>query len=93
MHRSHRYGSATAIKAARITPKTLNNWLSRDPPAVYLNEAERREVGERKRFCFSEKRILQIALTAELVTLGVQPRRASFAAMMFTDTDMLIGLD
>ncbi|SFU86595.1 MULTISPECIES: hypothetical protein [unclassified Methylobacterium] len=82
---ANRYGSAIACAAARLDRKTFNNWLSRKPAVILLSDEERREAGERKRFSFDERRIVQIALTAELVALGVQPRRAAMCAVCFTD--------
>lgn len=83
--RSLRYGSAVTCTAAGIDKKTLNNWLSRQPAVVLLTDKERREAGERNRFSFDRNRVVQIALTAELVRLGVQPRRAAMCAAVFTD--------
>jgi len=78
-----RYGGAAACYATLIDRKTLDNWLER--AAVLLSIDDRREAGERKRVTFTFERIVQIALTAELVKLGVQPRRAGLAASAFTD--------
>lgn len=80
-----RYGSAAVCAAARIDAKTINNWLSRKPSVVLLSDDERREAGERKRFSFDFRRVMQIALTAELVALGFLPRRAAECAAKFTD--------
>jgi len=81
-----RYGSAIACAAAGIDRKTMSNWLSRTPAVILLTEAERREAGERKRFDFDVRRIVQIALTADLVSLNMQPRRAAMCAAAFTDS-------
>jgi hypothetical protein len=78
-----RYGGAAACYATLIDRKTLDNWIERE--AVLLSDDDRREAGERKRYTFLFDRIVQIALAAELVKLGVQPRRASLAAAAFTD--------
>src|SRR4051812_9122842 len=90
-----RYGGAAACYATLIeekTPdreekaldrKTLDNWIERG--AVLLSDDDRREAGERKRYTFTFDRTVQIAVTAELVKLGVQPRRAGLAASAFTD--------
>src|SRR5918995_2160011 len=79
------FSSAEACGAAGIDAKTLKNWVSRQPQVVLLSDDERRKAGERKRFLFSFNRIVQIALTAELVGLGVQPRRGAVLAAAFTD--------
>ncbi|CAA2138748.1 hypothetical protein [Methylobacterium bullatum] len=82
---SARFGSSITCYAAGIDRKTLNNWLSRQPAVVLLTDEERREAGERNRFSFDRNRVVQIALTAELVRLGVQPRRSAMCAATFTD--------
>jgi hypothetical protein len=79
------FPSDLACEAAGIDADTLKNWISRKPPAVFVGENERVEAGEKSVFRFSFRRVLQIAIVAELVVLGFQPREAAWHAAQFTD--------
>ncbi len=79
------YTSRQACEAAGIDSATLKNWVSRKPPAVLLTAAERVKFSQRSRFEFSYQRVMQIAITAELVRLGFQPRHAGILAAGYTD--------
>lgn len=82
------FGSADALRAAGIDSSTLKNWISRgDGTLIGLD----RKIGERKAngpgnsHKMSFRRIMQIALTARLVVLGIKPNIAAYWALCFTD--------
>jgi hypothetical protein len=81
----NRYTSAQACEAAGISTVTLKNWIGRHAPAILLTKAERENVGKGRPLLLSFNRIMQIALVAELVGLGFQPRPAAMAAVAYTD--------
>ena len=79
------FPSSAACAAARIDLATLKNWAVRKPSAILLTEAERGGPGRARRFAFSFRRVMQIAITADLVKLGFAPRRAVVVAAGFTE--------
>lgn len=82
-----RYTSAQVCAAVGISESTLKNWVSRKPQVVLMTSEERERAGRGVPLLFSFQRVMQIAITAELVALGLQPRPAALAAAAFTDTD------
>jgi hypothetical protein len=85
------YPSAQAVAAAGIEMATLKNWLSREPAVLLLHKSERVGTGASTRFQFSFRRIMQIAIIAELVRLGFAPRHAGTLAASFTDIGEAYG--
>jgi hypothetical protein len=81
------FASDLACEAARIDLATLKNWASRKPSAVFIADNERVSVGERTSFLFTLRRVLQLAITAELVGLGISPRNGALLAGFFTDIE------
>ena len=81
------FPSDIACEAARIDLATLKNWISRKPPAVFVADKERVQSGERAFFRFTLRRVLQIAIVAELVALGVGPSDAAWMAAKFSDSE------
>jgi hypothetical protein len=79
------FSSDLACKAAGVDMATLKNWISRKPPAVHIGAEERTTAGTRAHYNFNLRRILQLAITAQLVQLGLAPREASMHALQFTD--------
>jgi hypothetical protein len=79
--------SADACKAAGIEMSTLKNWVSRNPPVLLLSAKERVAIGDRSEFKFSLARVLQLAITAALVEIGLSPRHAGSMAVAFTDIE------
>jgi hypothetical protein len=89
--------TADACKAAGIEQSTLKNWIVRSPPAILISEEDRASIGaagpshERmaggsgRSHLFTFRRVMQIALCAELVRLGFPPRKAGLIAAGFTD--------
>jgi len=72
--------------AVGISAQTLTNWISRDPPAVFLTDEDRKGKAGRGHL-LTFQRVMQVALTAELMKFGMGPRRAGTLAATFTDTD------
>jgi hypothetical protein len=82
------FPSDLACEAAQIDLATLKNWASRKPSAVLIGDEERVASGEQRSvFRFTLRRVLQLAITAELVKLGLAPREASLHAAQFTDME------
>ncbi len=82
---SHRFNSTQACLGAGIEMATLKNWISRDPPAILIGPEDKKAFGTREFFRFSFRRVMQIALTAELVGYGFSPRHAGTLAAGYTD--------
>jgi len=74
--------SADLCAAANIDAATLKNWTSREPYALRLREDDRRAVGGRPHL-FTYRTVLQAAICAEFVILGLPPRRAGEFAKLF----------
>lgn len=74
-----------ACAAAGIKPATLRDWLSREPAIILLRRTDRHAAGLDCGPFLTLRRVLQIALTAELKRLGVMAQRAANLAAMFTD--------
>lgn len=74
-----------ACKAAGIDNATLKNWIHPDRRAILMSEDDRRAMGSGRAHLFTFRRVMQIALTAELVQLGFPPRKAGIMAAGFTD--------
>lgn len=82
------FSSDLACEAAQIKPSTLKNWISRTPSAVLVGDEERVPTGQqRASYRFTLRRVLQLAITAELVRLNIPPREASLFAAQFTDLE------
>lgn len=80
------FSSDLACEAAQIKSATLKNWISRTPSAVLVGDEERIPAGQqRASYRFTLRRVLQLAITAELVRLNIPPREASLFAAGFTD--------
>lgn len=80
------YSTQEATEAAGVGLATLRNWLSRKPQVVLMTEEERENVGHGHPILLSRDRVVQIAITARLVALGWQPRAATEAAIVFSDS-------
>ena len=82
-------------RAVGIEQSTLKNWITRG--AILMSDDDRKRFGvdgpshERlasgsgRSHLFTLRRVVQIALTAELVALGLPPLRAAMLALGFTD--------
>lgn len=77
--------SADLCKAGGIDAATLKNWIAREPPAIHLSDHDRRAFGSGRPHLFTYRRVLLAAICAELVALGLPPRRAGSLARNFTD--------
>jgi hypothetical protein len=75
--------SADLCKAANIDAPTFKNWISREPFAIRLTEDDRRAVGTGRPHLFTFRTVLQVAICAEFVRLGLPPRRAGSFAELF----------
>lgn len=75
--------SADLCMAANIDAATLKNWTSREPYALRLREDDRRADGAGRPHLFTYRTVLQAAISAEFVILGLPPRRAGAFAELF----------
>jgi hypothetical protein len=75
--------SADLCNAANIDAATLKNWISREPCALRLRDEDRRAIGAGRPHLFTYRTVLQAAICAEFVTLGLPPRRAGSLAELF----------
>ena len=80
------YSTAEAAHAAGVTVNVLKNWVSRQPQVILLLAEEREHFGHGHPILYSRDRVMQIAVTARLVSLGWQPRAATEAAILFSDS-------
>lgn len=63
----------------------LKAWLSRDPVVVPLGPYDQEARGKGSARLFTLRRVLAVAITAELVRLGIAPSRAGELATTFMD--------
>ena len=80
-----RFLSADVCRAAGITPETLKNWVSRKPHIVLLKGDDLPGGARGAPNLYSVNRVLQLAIMAEMVRFGWDPRPAAWAAVHFTD--------
>jgi hypothetical protein len=71
--------------AAGIDGTTFKNWCRSEPRAVMMGERDRAAGGSGGRHLFTLRRVLQVAIAAEFVGAGLQPRLAGMAAFACTD--------
>lgn len=81
------YDASAVCRAAGITHETLKNWVSRKPPLVLLGSKDHAAASRGVPNLYSLHRVLQIAIMADLVRLGWEPRLAAQAAVRFSDTN------
>jgi hypothetical protein len=75
--------SAELCAAANIDAATLKNWISREPYSLRLSEDDRRAIGTGRSHLFTFRTVMQAAICAEFVMLGLPPRRAGAFAELF----------
>jgi hypothetical protein len=80
-----RFTTADACSAAAIGPITLKDWLGCEPAIILLRKNDRPATGIGHEPLLTLRRVYQIALTAELMRLGVAAQRAGNLAALFTD--------
>jgi hypothetical protein len=86
------FGLSDAARAAGVTTATLKNWLYAGrigrcikKPAVVLGAFDRGSRGTGNPRLLSMRTVIQIAVIAELVAMGIEPSKAGPAAAKFTD--------
>jgi hypothetical protein len=80
-----RFTISDASAAAGIGPATLKSWLSREPAIILLRKSDQPAIDLGDGHLLTLRRVFQIALTAELMRLGVAAQRAGNLAALFTD--------
>lgn len=86
------YPTGVAAKATGTPRTTLQRYLQRSHITLQPCDVPSRGCGENRGY--SQRRIIQIALTTELTRLGIGPSRAAKAAFEFSDkgsTDRPVG--
>lgn len=74
-----------AAYAAGVSANLLKAWLSREPLVIKLGEHDQMALGKGSARVLTLRRVIQIALTAELVRLAVAPQRAGKLSFIITD--------
>jgi hypothetical protein len=80
-----RYVLGDAAAAAGISTSLLKAWITRDPIVVPLGVYDQVGRGKGTPRLFTLRRVISIAVTAELVALGINPSRAGNLAFGYTD--------
>jgi hypothetical protein len=91
-----RYLAGDVAAAAEVAPGTLKAWLTREPRVVPLGPYDQKARGKGTPRLFTLRRVYAIAMTSELISLGLMPSRAGVLSFLFTDmhaedADKLIG--
>jgi hypothetical protein len=74
--------------AAGMSETVLKAWLSRDPKVIPLGPYDKPARGKGSAREFTLRRIISVALVAELVRLGISPGRAGPWAHALTDLNL-----
>jgi len=74
-----------AAAAADLTPGLIKVWVSRGIIRLGFYDREGRGAGSRHQFTL--RRVICIAMTAELVALGISPAKAGELALNYTDVE------
>jgi hypothetical protein len=80
-----RYVLGDAAAAAGISTSLLKAWITREPIVVPLGDYDLAGRGKGTPRLFTLRRVISIAITAEMVALGINPSRAGNLAFGFTD--------
>jgi hypothetical protein len=80
-----RYVLGDAAAAADISTSLLKAWITREPIVVPLGDYDLAGRGKGTPRLFTLRRVISIAMTAELVALGINPSRVGNLAFGFTD--------
>ena len=80
-----RYVLGDAADAAGISTSLLKAWITREPIVVPLGVYDQVGRGKGTPRLFTLRRVISIAVAAELVALGINPSRAGNLAFGFTD--------
>jgi hypothetical protein len=80
-----RFLLADVVAVTRMSQNVIKAWLTREPHAIPLGPFDRPALGKGSSRVFTLRRVISIALTAELVRLGLAPSRAGLLAYALTD--------
>ena len=76
-----------------MTETTLKAWLSREPKVIPLGPYDKPALGKGSAREFTLRRVISVAIIAELVRLGIAPAKAGFWAYTLTDVKLWAGMD
>jgi hypothetical protein len=80
-----RYLLGDAAAAANISVSLLKMWVSRNPKVISLGSYDQQGRGKGTPRLFTLRRVISIAVAAELVALGIKSSRAGDLALAYTD--------
>jgi hypothetical protein len=82
--RQYRVATALAAVPRQVPMHTFRNWTRRGERAVLLDENDGRLADADGLLWLHFRHVVQLAIVAELVALGLAPRQAGIAAAIFT---------
>ena len=74
-----------AAYAADIPTNGLKAWLGRDPKVIWLGDKDTKSLGRGSARVLTLRRVINIAIVAELVRLNVAPQKAGEIAVLMTE--------
>jgi hypothetical protein len=80
-----RYLLGDAAAAAGLNVNLLKSWLSREPKVIPFGPYDHEAIGKGSARVFTLRRVVSIAIAAELVRLGVTALKAGGLAFSMTD--------
>lgn len=78
-----------AAAAAEVKTNILKAWLDRE--VVPLGPTDRQALGRGSGRVFTLRRVVSIAIMAELTRMGVKPSKAALVAYVVTDNNATVG--
>src|SRR4051812_20870107 len=82
------YLLSDVARAAEIKVSLVKSWVSREPRVILFGPFDRPSLGKGSARVFTLRRVICVALTAELVRLGLTASRAGTASFAFTDANL-----
>ena len=78
------YRTADVVRATGTPPNRLQRYLERNYITMQPCDVASEGLGHKRGFSF--RRVVQVAITSELIKIGISPSRAAKAAFAFSDT-------
>src|SRR3954453_14671269 len=82
-----RYLFGDVAAAATMSHSVLKAWVSREPVVIRFGPYDRQPLGKGSARVFTLRRVFCVAITAELVRLGLKASSAGVVAYAYTDSD------
>ncbi len=77
-----------AARAAGLDAGLLKSWIYRNPRIILLGRYDQKAEGTGRPQRFTLRRVISVAITVELVSLGFTASRAALIAYLFTDGEL-----